>query len=121
MPCDGADNDVCADGVIVCTSPSTTTCNDTLANDPERCDTFDNDCDGNTDEGFNLGMACDGGDADQCAECRAPGRAEMDVHGCLSSSGPGRNRADPTRDNASGTRVRVRRRGSDRGDPGSAP
>ncbi|MDX2088762.1 MAG: hypothetical protein SFX73_12975 [Kofleriaceae bacterium] len=68
MPCDGADNDVCADGVIVCTSASTTTCNDTLANDPERCDTFDNDCDGKTDEGFNLGATCDGGDADACNE-----------------------------------------------------
>lgn len=68
-PCDGNDNDVCADGVIVCTSPSTTACNDTLANDPERCDTFDNDCDGNFDEGFNLTMPCDGGnDLDQCIE-----------------------------------------------------
>ena len=67
-PCDGADNDVCADGVIVCTGPMTTTCNDTLANDPERCDTFDNDCDGNVDEGFNLTMPCDGGDLDQCIE-----------------------------------------------------
>lgn len=68
MPCDGNDNDVCADGVIVCTSLSTTACNDTLANDPERCDTFDNDCDGNTDEGFNLGAPCDGADTDWCDE-----------------------------------------------------
>ncbi len=68
MPCDGADLDVCPDGVIACTSPTTAACNDTLGNSPEICDGNDNDCDGNTDEGFNLGAPCDGADADACDE-----------------------------------------------------
>ncbi len=67
-PCDGPDSDVCPDGVIVCNTTTTTRCNDTPANDPERCDTFDNDCDGRFDEGFNLGMPCDGMDGDACIE-----------------------------------------------------
>jgi hypothetical protein len=33
----------------------------------EHCNLRDDDCDGKTDEGFDLGMACDGDDADQCA------------------------------------------------------
>src|SRR4051812_14659251 len=34
----------------------------------EQCDGQDNDCDGHVDEDFHVGMPCDGGDADQCAE-----------------------------------------------------
>jgi len=33
----------------------------------EICDGIDDDCDGQTDEGFSLGEACDGDDADSCA------------------------------------------------------
>jgi len=68
MPCDGSDGDVCADGVIACTSLTTAACNDGPGNAGEICDAFDNDCDGNTDEGFNLGAACDGTDSDLCNE-----------------------------------------------------
>lgn len=32
----------------------------------EVCDGSDNDCDGDIDEGFTLGTACDGSDTDQC-------------------------------------------------------
>ena len=32
-----------------------------------RCDRLDNDCDGQTDEDFAIGTACDGPDADSCA------------------------------------------------------
>jgi hypothetical protein len=34
----------------------------------ELCNTFDDDCDGMTDEGFGLGAMCDGADSDQCLE-----------------------------------------------------
>ncbi len=79
-PCDGADGDVCADGVYECTSLTAAACNDGPDNAAERCDSFDNDCDGNTDEGFNLGAACDGADSDLCMEgsivCNATGGAK---------------------------------------------
>ena len=36
----------------------------------EWCDYKDNDCDGVKDEGYNLGAACDSGDADKCNDGR---------------------------------------------------
>ena len=45
----------------------------------ETCNTTDDDCDGATDEGFLLGMMCDGEDSDVCREgvyqCAAAGTA----------------------------------------------
>ena len=67
-PCDGPDADTCADGVIACATATTTACNDGPDNSPEICDGNDNDCDGQTDEGFHLGTACDGADTDACNE-----------------------------------------------------
>jgi hypothetical protein len=106
MPCDGADTDTCPDGVIACTSLTTAACNDTLAADPERCDTFDNDCDGNTDEGFDLGAPCDGTDSDACNEgvivCNGTGgticndTSTSNVEVCNGADDDCRNGADDT-------------------------
>ncbi len=67
--CDGADADLCQEGVTVCNGTGTgTTCGDVTGNNTELCNFFDDDCDGMTDEGFVLGMACDGSDSDLCIE-----------------------------------------------------
>jgi len=57
----------------------------------EVCNGIDDDCDGDTDEGFDVGTACDGADADACArgtivcnatfeaECNETSRGEVEV------------------------------------------
>lgn len=65
--CDGPDADLCTTGNTVCDgSTMWTTCAETGAGKSEWCNSVDDDCDGLVDEGFNVGMACDGGDADVC-------------------------------------------------------
>lgn len=66
--CDGTDTDLCLEGVVVCNGTGGTRCNDSTANNVELCNSADDDCDGTMDEGLGLGMGCDGGDGDVCAE-----------------------------------------------------
>ncbi|HTM19488.1 MAG TPA: hypothetical protein VL172_03240, partial [Kofleriaceae bacterium] len=70
-PCDGADLDDCAEGTFVCSQDGTdVSCtDDDTENDVETCDGTDEDCDGTPDDGFDVGMPCDGdGDTDLCQE-----------------------------------------------------
>jgi hypothetical protein len=75
--CDGPDGDECEEGVIQCNTSGGTTCSDNSPNNPELCNGLDEDCDGTIDEGYSLGVACDGSDGDMCEDgvtvCNAAG------------------------------------------------
>jgi hypothetical protein len=55
--CDGPDTDLCREGAFSCTAGAQV-CSDATLSNVEVCDTADNDCDGATDEGFDVGVAC---------------------------------------------------------------
>ena len=69
QPCDGGDADLCMTGTWTCAADGgALECVNETGNFAEICDYDDNDCDGETDEGFpELGGVCDGGDGDLCA------------------------------------------------------
>ena len=73
VPCDGNDMDFCEDGVYVCetelddvndTVEVALVCTDTPDGNLEFCDDIDNDCDGLTDEDFNILQ-----DTNNCGGC----------------------------------------------------
>jgi len=69
LGCDGDDEDLCANGKLVCNAAGDgAVCDESGGTVPEICDGQDNDCDGETDEDFAdvLGTPCDGPDTDQC-------------------------------------------------------
>ncbi|GMV43692.1 MAG: hypothetical protein AMXMBFR64_54080 [Myxococcales bacterium] len=69
-PCDGPDADLCENGVKTCSADgAAVVCGvESPEGLVELCNGKDDDCDGETDEGFlGLGGPCDGPDADQCA------------------------------------------------------
>jgi Notch-like protein len=82
--CDGNDADQCNEGVTSCQGGSIV-CGDATGDSIEVCNGQDDDCDGATDEGFNLGAACDG--KGECGagtrECDGAGgaRCSTDVGG----------------------------------------
>ena len=68
LPCDTDDADLCENGTWTCTGDGAgLECIESATNVQEICDYLDNDCDGETDEGYSsLGNPCDGDDSDQC-------------------------------------------------------
>jgi hypothetical protein len=65
--CDGPDADLCMDDAMICDASGNPVCS-TGTDTPELCGGGDEDCDGNTDEGFTLNVPCDGTDGDMCLE-----------------------------------------------------
>ena len=72
--CDGNDGDACKNGVYSCGAGGLT-CTESVTNLVEICDTLDNDCDGQTDEG------CDD-DADGWCDATIPCLVGACTHGC---------------------------------------
>lgn len=80
--CDGGDDGSCEDGVLVCSADGLgTVCNDDGRTDRELCNGTDDDCDGEIDEDFAVGSACDGTDSDLCSDgmtvCAPDGRGTI--------------------------------------------
>ncbi|MSQ83335.1 MAG: hypothetical protein EXR77_10690 [Myxococcales bacterium] len=68
LACDGTDSDSCKNGTWVCSiDKGGKDCfNESKVDLVELCNGKDDDCDGQTDEGFEIGVPCDGPDQDKC-------------------------------------------------------
>jgi hypothetical protein len=89
--CDGADGDLCNEGVTVCKADGTgTECTDVSPDSKDVCDGVDNDCDAASPDGSEdalpLGMGCDGGDGDLCVEGQIVCAGNMGLQ-CSDSTG----------------------------------
>ena len=79
--CDGEDEDLCLGGVLRCDELSggrSTLCSDDLVSIRERCDGIDNDCDGVSDEDFDLQ-----GDPENCGRCGTNCALETATSECI--------------------------------------
>jgi hypothetical protein len=66
-PC-GSDVGECKLGREVCQNGVFGPCTGSVGPTPETCNGLDDDCNGQIDEGFHLGEACDGPDSDLCLD-----------------------------------------------------
>jgi hypothetical protein len=65
----GSDVGECAPGVRNCVDGVfSDVCEGSVEPQDEQCNNLDDDCDGFIDDGFGIGLACDGNDSDQCAD-----------------------------------------------------
>lgn len=64
----GSEDGVCKPGVRVCVGVTFGPCQGAIGPFEEACNELDDDCDGVIDNGFDLGMACDGDDSDLCTD-----------------------------------------------------
>jgi hypothetical protein len=67
QPC-GSSVGECKPGKQVCKAGVFGPCTGDVGPAPEACNGKDDNCDGQIDEGFGVGQACDGPDADLCAD-----------------------------------------------------
>jgi len=68
--CDGADSDLCIEGVRQCVAGALS-CTDSTGSTVDLCNGFDDDCDPASADGSEdpqIGTACDGADSDLCKE-----------------------------------------------------
>ncbi len=87
LGCDGADSDLCIEGVNSCQG-GVLSCSDTTGSTIDLCNGLDDDCDvtsADGDEDSLVGVACDGADTDLCEEGNTQCIAA--AIGCSDSSG----------------------------------
>ena len=72
VACDGADLDLCEEGISFCGASGEIECDDATADNPDLCNGIDDDCDPTTLDGKDealVGTACDSSaDADSCLD-----------------------------------------------------
>jgi len=86
--CDGDDVDECLYGTWTCTVDETgVECiNETVTDILELCDGLDNDCDGEPDDGFDVGAPCDGDDSDSCENGTWTCMADLSDRECINET-----------------------------------
>ena len=77
LPCERLEPGICAAGTTRCPEVGGTRCDAAEVPADELCNGLDDDCDGDTDEGFGLGQPCEGG----VGVCAGNGRMLCDRDG----------------------------------------
>ena len=88
LSCDGTDTDLCKNGVVSCSEDKLfSLCGtETKLDIVESCNGVDDDCDGETDDGFQIGKACDGFDTDQCPNGTWTCTSDGQDHECVNEA-----------------------------------